>query len=193
VGPQRLVDSRRAGGFPGSPTSAILQTLAGTSFRGDDIRARHRGSSPANWLRTGCRPPLETYRYLYASFPDPGTQGRLLLLDGLICRKEGRLEDSETLLHQLATHYAENAMPFDLTLATLEWAESLVLLRRFDEAAEVMREVYPLIERWRVPMDVLRAWKIVQESVRARTVQDTAFRELSLTVRRKWFRGEGAC
>lgn len=135
------------------------------------------------------RATLETYRYLYASFPDPGTQGRLLLLDALICRKEGRLEDSETLLRQLATHYAENAMPFDLTLSTLEWAESLVLLHRFDEAAEIMRQIYPLIERWRVPMDVLRAWKIVQESVRARTVQEAAFRELSLTVRRKWIRG----
>ena len=131
---------------------------------------------------------LETYRYLYASFPDPGTQGRLLLLDALICRKEGRLEDSESLLRQLATHHAEHAMPFDLTLSTLEWAESLVLLNRFDEASEVMRQIYPLIERWRVPVDVLRAWKIVQESVRARTVQEAAFRELSLTVRRKWFR-----
>jgi tetratricopeptide (TPR) repeat protein len=133
---------------------------------------------------------LETYRYLYASFPDPGTQGRLLLLDALICRREGRLEDSEALLRQLATHYAEHAMPFDLTLSTLEWAESLVLLNRFDEAAEVMRQVYPLIERWRVPVDVLRAWKLVQEAVRARTVQETAFRELSLTVRRRWFRGD---
>jgi len=134
---------------------------------------------------------LETYRYLYASFPDPGTQGRLLLLDALICRREGRLEDSESLLRQLAAHYAEQAMPFDLTLSTLEWAESLVLLGRFDEAAEVMRQIHSLIERWRVPVDVLRAWKIVQESVRARTVQEAAFRELSLTVRRKWFRGEG--
>ena len=137
------------------------------------------------------RATLETYRYLYASFPDPGTQGRLLLLDGLICRKEGRLEDSEALFRQLATHYAENDLPFDLTLATLEWAESLVLLSRFDEAAEVMRQLLPLIERWRVPVDVLRAWKIAQESVRARTVRETAFRELSLTVRRNWFRGEG--
>jgi tetratricopeptide (TPR) repeat protein len=136
------------------------------------------------------RATLETYRYLYASFPDPGTQGRLLLLDGLICRKEGRLEDSEALLRQLAAHYAENDLPFDLTLSTLEWAESLVLLDRFDEAAEVMRQIHPLIERWRVPVDVLRAWKIVQESVRARTVQETALRELSLTVRRKWFRGD---
>ena len=57
------------------------------------------------------RATLETYRYLYASFPDPGTQGRLLLLDALICRREGRLEDSEALLRQLATHYAEHAMP----------------------------------------------------------------------------------
>jgi hypothetical protein len=76
-------------------------------------------------------------------------------------------------------------------LSTLEWAESLVLLSRLDEAAEVMRQILSLIERWRVPVDVLRAWKIAQESVRARTVRETAFRELSLTVRRRRFRGEG--
>lgn len=146
-------------------------------------------AAPTSWGRPARRAILETYRYLYASFPDPGTQGRLLLLDALICRGEGRLEDSEALLRQLAVHYAEQAMPFDLTLSTLEWAESLVLLNRFEEAAEIMRQVYPLIERWRVPVDVLRAWRIVQESVRARTVQETAFRELSLTVRRRWFQG----
>jgi hypothetical protein len=95
------------------------------------------------------------------------------------------------MLRQLVTLHAEHDMPFDLTLSTLEWAESLVLLGRFDEAAEAMRQIYPLIERWRVPMDILRAWKIVHEAVRARTVEETAFRELSMTVRRRWFRGAG--
>jgi tetratricopeptide (TPR) repeat protein len=134
---------------------------------------------------------LETCRSLYAAFPDPGTQGRLLLLDALICRNEGRLHESESMLRQLVSHYAEHDMTFDLTLGTLAWAESLVLLSRYDEAVEAMRQIYPLIERWNVPVDVLRAWNIVQDSVRARTLQETAFRELSLKVRRRWFRSVG--
>ena len=132
---------------------------------------------------------LDTYRYLYASFPDPGTQGRLLLLDALISRREGHLQEAETMLRQLVRHHAEHAMPFDLTLSTLEWAETLVRLGCYEEADEAMRQILPLIERWRVPVDVLRAWTIVQESIRARTIRETAFRELALTVRRRWHRG----
>jgi tetratricopeptide (TPR) repeat protein len=134
------------------------------------------------------RATLETYRYLYAAFPDPWTQGRLLLLDALICRNEGRLEDSERLLLRLVGHYSEHGMAFDLTLTTLEWAEALVLLRRHREAAGVLQEAYPLIEQWGAHVDILRAWKIVEEAVRQQAVHHEAFRKLAMTVRRRWRR-----
>ena len=133
------------------------------------------------------RASLETYRYLYAAFPDPATQGRLLLLDALICRNEGRLEDSERLLRRLVGHYTAHGMAFDLTLTTLEWVEALVLLGRHREATGVLQEVYPLIEQWGAPVDLLRAWKIVEEAVRRQAVRREAFRELAMTVRRRWY------
>ena len=136
------------------------------------------------------RASLEAYRYLYEAFPDPATQGRLLLLDGLICRNEGRLDESERLLHRLAEHYAGVGLAFDLTLATLEWSEALVLLGRHRDAAGVLQEVYPLIEQWGAHVDILRAWKIVEEAVRRQAVQHEAFRELAMTVRRRWYRKE---
>jgi tetratricopeptide (TPR) repeat protein len=132
------------------------------------------------------RATLETYRFLYEAFPDPATQGRLLLLDGLICRNEGRLEASERLLRRLVEHYGREGLDFDLTLATLEWAEALVLLGRHREAAGVLREVYPLIEQWGGHVDILRAWKIVEEAVRRQAAHREAFRELAMTVRRRW-------
>lgn len=134
------------------------------------------------------RATLETYRYLYAAFPDPWTQGRLLLLEGLICRNEGRLEDSERLLHRLVTHYSEQGMAFDVTLTTLEWAEALVLLGRHREATGVLQEAYPLIEQWGASVDILRAWRIVEEAVRRQAGRHEAFRELAMTVRRRWHR-----
>lgn len=134
------------------------------------------------------RATLETYRFLYEAFPDPATQGRLLLLDGLICRNEGRLDESERLLHRLVEHYAGEGMAFDLTLATLEWVEALVLLGRHREAAGVLQEVYPLIEQWGGHVDILRAWKIVEEAVQRQAVHHEAFRELAMTVRRRWYR-----
>lgn len=134
------------------------------------------------------RAALETYRYLYAAFPDAWTQGRLLLLDALICRNESRLEDSERLLRRLVMHYSEQGMAFDVTLATLEWAEALVLLGRHREATGVLQEACPLIEQWGAPVDILRAWKIVEEAVRQRAGHREAFRELAMTVRRRWHR-----
>lgn len=137
------------------------------------------------------RVTLETYRHLYATFPDPATQGRLLLLDALICRNERRLNESERLLRRLVEHYSEHNLPFDLTLATLEWSESLVLLGAYREATEVLQEAYPLIEQWGAHLDILRAWKILEEAVRGREVHQAAFRELAMTVRRRWWRREG--
>jgi tetratricopeptide (TPR) repeat protein len=134
------------------------------------------------------RATLEAYRFLYDAYPDPATQGRLLLLDGLICRNEGRLEESAARLCRLAHHYAEHDMAFDMTLATLEWAETLVRLHRFGEAAEILRQIDPLLQRWRLPVDVLRSWKIVQDAVRAQSVPPAALRDLALTVRRRWHR-----
>ena len=134
------------------------------------------------------RATLGTYRYLYAAFPDPATKGRLLLLDALICRNEGRLVDSERPLRRLVEHYSERWMAFDVTLTTLEWAEALVLLGRHREATGVLQEAYPLIEQWGAPVDILRAWKIVEEAVRQQAVYHEAFRGLAMTVRRQWHR-----
>lgn len=132
------------------------------------------------------RATLETYRYLFDMFPDPVTQGRLLMLDALISRREGRLDYSERLFRQLVDLYGEHQMEFDLALASLEWAESLVLLRRFDEATDVMTQVYPLISSWNIHVDILRSWMIVKEAVRGQAIEDASFRELAMILRRKW-------
>jgi tetratricopeptide (TPR) repeat protein len=129
---------------------------------------------------------FETYRHLYAAFPDPWTEAHLLLLDGLISRNEGNLSHSERLLRRLVEHTTEHGMTFDLTLATLEWSESLVLQSRHREATEVLQEAYPLIEQWGAPMDILRAWKLVEESIRQRVIHHQAFRDLALAIRRRW-------
>jgi hypothetical protein len=90
------------------------------------------------------------------------------------------------LLRRLVEHTTEHGMTFDLTLATLEWSESLVLQSRHREAIEVLQEAYPLIEQWGAPMDILRAWKLVEESIRQRVIHHQSFRDLALTIRRRW-------
>lgn len=166
----------------------------GSEDRYAELAGRHLTALWSNELGDfeEARSILETYRALYESYPDPPTRGRLLLLDALICRSEGRLEESERQLRRLVEHYSEHGMSFDLTLGTLEWAESLVLLGAHLEATEVLREVYPLIEQWGAPVDILRSWKLMEEAVRGRAAQHGAFRELAMRVRRLWWRGRGS-
>jgi tetratricopeptide (TPR) repeat protein len=139
------------------------------------------------------RETLETYRHVYAEYEDPSTVGRLLFLDGRISRNEGRYEESERLFRQLVEHYSSHSMEFDLALAGMEWAESLVLLGRFDEGYRVMSDLYPLIEAWNIHVDVLRSWLIVRDAVRGKAIRQHQFQELAITIRRKWYRkGNGA-
>jgi tetratricopeptide (TPR) repeat protein len=132
------------------------------------------------------RETLEANRDLYAEYEDPSTVGRLLFLDGRISRNEGRYGDSENLFRQLVELYSEHSMEFDLALAGMEWAEALVLLGRFDDAFKVMSDLSPLIEVWNIHVDVLRAWLIVRDSVGGKAVEAGGFRELAMTIRRKW-------
>ena len=133
------------------------------------------------------RATLETYRFLYEAHPDPATQGRLLLLDGLICRKEGRLEESEEKLRRLASHYAEHDLTFDLTLATLEWAASLVLLGRFPRRPRSCGRSIPSSSAGAFPWTFSAPGGSSRKpSVRSPSSR-YAFRELSLTVRRRWY------
>jgi hypothetical protein len=49
-----------------------------------------------------------------------------------------------------------------------------------------MSDLSPLIEVWNIHVDVLRAWLIVRDSVGGKAVEAGGFRELAMTIRRKW-------
>jgi tetratricopeptide (TPR) repeat protein len=132
------------------------------------------------------RSTLESRRYLYSLFDDAVTRGRLLLLEGRIERNEGRLESSEQRFRELVELYGEHSMAFDLALACLEWSEALLLVGRPGDAAEVLAQAYPLIESWKVHVDVLRSWQLLREAVSRQAVETASFRELAMTLRRKW-------
>jgi tetratricopeptide (TPR) repeat protein len=131
---------------------------------------------------------LATYRYMYDAFGDAFWAGRLLHLQANIARTEGDLRKAEHFFRDAVELYAEHNFEFDLVLASLDLAEVLALQSRLVESGEILAHLYPVLEAWKLHGDILRSWKILQEGTERRNVQASAFRELAMTLRRKWYR-----
>lgn len=114
---------------------------------------------------------------------------RILQLEAVLARQEGRLEACGSFLRQLLAHYAERRMNHDIALTTLDLAEVLTASRRFAEAQELLENILPLFRQWRVNSDVLRAWLMIEEGVKGRALEAVSFREVARMVRRTWYRG----
>jgi tetratricopeptide (TPR) repeat protein len=131
---------------------------------------------------------LESWRPLYEEFSDPVTTGRLLRLEGILSRDEGRLDVAERSFRGLMELYEQHNFDFDLALAALDLAQVLSLEGRLAEATELLGRLYPLLETWRLNADILRSWLILQEAVKRNAVQNRMFRDLAMTLRRQWLR-----
>jgi tetratricopeptide (TPR) repeat protein len=155
-----------------------------------ELGGRHLQALWLNELgRTGeARALLEIWRPLYEEFSDPVTRGRLLRLDGLLGRDEGRLDVAERSFRELMELYEQHNFDFDLALAALDLAQVLSLEGRLSEATEILGRLYPLLEAWHLNADILRSWLIVQEAVKRNAAQNQMFRELAMTLRRQWLR-----
>ncbi|HEY2290411.1 MAG TPA: hypothetical protein VGM86_06875 [Thermoanaerobaculia bacterium] len=140
----------------------------------------------------GALSAIEPYRYLFAKFEDVYWTGRLLNLEAQISRMEGQLDKSEFFFRRLVEHFAEADFEFDLALASLDLAEVLAIQGKTAESIKILGELYPVLQHWKLNGDILRAWLTLKEALRLQSIQDTSFRELAMTLRRKWHRKEQA-
>ena len=131
---------------------------------------------------------LEENRSLYARFPDPVTQGRLLRLEGLLSRNENDLEQAEDKFRELVALYEQHDFDLDLALAGVELSQVLSLRGKVAESTELLRGLYPFLEARKLHADILRSWLLLQEAVQRNAVQGSMFRDLLMTLRRKWLR-----
>jgi tetratricopeptide (TPR) repeat protein len=130
---------------------------------------------------------LETYRYLYAKHSDVFWSGRLLDLDARITRSEGDLATAERFFRELVDLYARTHFDFDLALATLDLAETLSLQGKWEEAAELLGALQPVLRHWDLNADLLRSWAILQEGLARNVAQEGSFQSLAKALRRLWY------
>ncbi len=135
---------------------------------------------------------FETYLYMYADFDDAFWTGRILHLQGHMAKSEGDLPQSESFFRQLVGHYMENHLEFDLALASLDLSEVLALQGRTIDSGEILQSFYPLLNQWKVNGEILRNWAQLKDEMMVRRFKLTAFRELSMILRRNWHRRESA-
>jgi tetratricopeptide (TPR) repeat protein len=133
---------------------------------------------------------LFTYAYLYKKLDGVFWQGRLLHLRANIARQENDLQRAELCFRDLVQLYQEHSFEFDLALAALDLAEVLTARGSFQESEEILAAVYPILQTWNIHVDILRAWLLLRENVQSQQVAREAFRELAMTLRRKWYRKE---
>ncbi len=131
---------------------------------------------------------LEACRPLYALYPDPVTQGRLLRQEGHLTCNEGNLEESERKFRDLVALYERHDFDLDLALAGVELSQVLSLRGKVAEAGGILRGLYPFLESRKLHNDILRSWLVLQEAVQRDAVQAQMFRDLAMTLRRKWLR-----
>jgi tetratricopeptide (TPR) repeat protein len=136
------------------------------------------------------RSTFEAYRFLYQQFNDVFWRGRLLHLQGYIARSQGDYSLAERMFRELVDLYSVNNFEFDLALAVIDLCEVLALQGRALESGESLSALYPVLRQWNVNGEILRQWAMLKDAMMVRRHTLGAFRELSMLVRRKWFRRE---
>lgn len=140
----------------------------------------------------GALEAIQPYRYLFEKFGDIFWRGRLLNLEGRIANMERRLERAELFYRQLVDLYGEADFEFDLALACLDLAEVLTAQGKYNDSISILQGTYPILQKWNLHGDILRSWLILVEAIKRHSIQANAFEELSMVLRRKWHRKEGA-
>jgi tetratricopeptide (TPR) repeat protein len=131
---------------------------------------------------------LETSRSLYAQFADAWTRILLHWLEGRINRSLGDLPEAESTFERLWQKLHERGVQHELTLLTIDLVEVYALQGKFEEAIGLVEAFYPLLEEWGMHAEGLAFWRLLRDSLAARTVEAGVFRKTSLYYRRAWER-----
>jgi tetratricopeptide (TPR) repeat protein len=130
---------------------------------------------------------LEGTRRLFRQFPDEYAQLRLHWLEGKIARSMGRLDEAVSIFRQLLDELNARSLKHEIVLVTLDLAEATAAGRQFDEAAKLVRGLYPLMVTWGLHRWALAAWLLLQNALELRQL-DGMFVRLRAYYRRYWNR-----
>ena len=130
---------------------------------------------------------LDRARPLYKQFPDDYTQLRLHWLEGRISRQLGHLPEAVSIFRQMWEEFRVRDLNHEIVLLSIDLAEAYAAGDRFEEAARVVEEIYPIMARWGLHRDALSAWLLLKNALELRQAEGL-FGALREYFRRHWVR-----
>jgi tetratricopeptide (TPR) repeat protein len=130
---------------------------------------------------------LDSARPLYRQFPDEYAQLRLHWLEGKLARNMGRPEESAHTFQQLWEEFRVRELRHDLVLVTIDLAEVIARSGQVEEAAKLVRQVYPIMVNWGLHRYALATWLMLREALELRQLDDL-FSRMRTYYRRHWNR-----
>jgi tetratricopeptide (TPR) repeat protein len=134
---------------------------------------------------------LEISRHLYRAFADASTQLRLHWLEGLLARALGDLADAEATFRMVWYEFEARGMLYELTLVSIDLAEVYTLRRRFKRAAQLARDLQPVLQERGMHAEGLAVWSLFSKALakqarEKRALDAPAFRQASRYYHRAW-------
>jgi tetratricopeptide (TPR) repeat protein len=108
---------------------------------------------------------LDRARALYEQFPDSWTQIRLDWIQGKIARALDELPAAAAILRQVCEDFEARVMKFDLVLAAIDLAETLVASGEVGGAAGWVARTQPVLSEWRLARHLLAAWLVLRKAL----------------------------
>jgi tetratricopeptide (TPR) repeat protein len=130
---------------------------------------------------------LDAARPLYRQFPDEHAQLRLHWLEGKLARNMGRPEEAAHIFQQLWEEFRVRELRHDLVLVTIDLAEVIARSGQVEEAAKLVRQVYPIMVNWGLHRHALATWLMLREALELRQL-DGLFTRMRAYYRRYWNR-----
>jgi tetratricopeptide (TPR) repeat protein len=128
---------------------------------------------------------LDEARSLYKQFPDDFAQLRLHWLEGKITRSKGQAQEAAHIFSHLLDEFYARDLRHEILFISIDLAEAYTAAGRFEEAAKLTRDVYPIMTTWKMHRHALAAWLIFQNALELRQV-DGIFANLRIYYRRYW-------
>lgn len=130
---------------------------------------------------------LDAARPLYRQFPDEYAQLRLHWLEGKLARNMGRPEEAAHIFQQLWEEFRVRELRHDLVLVTIDLAEVIARSGEVEEAAKLVRQVYPIMVNWGLHRYALATWLMLREALELRQLDDL-FSRMRAYYQRNWNR-----
>ncbi len=127
---------------------------------------------------------------MFAKFPQPRIQSRLLWLQGLLHREKGTFAQAEGTLREVRQGYLARNAGYDAALVSIDLAKALAMQGKTEELKALARDMYAVFQSHEVHAEAARALATFQEAAYQEKVTLDLLEKLSTYLNRARYNPE---